>query len=172
MLAKALRSEETSARGPHVDKPSAITSLTGLRVLLADDNPVNCKVGERQLKKLEMTVTLAYNGREALELATSREFDLVLMDCQMPEMDGYEATRLIRQPDGGALDPTIPIIALTAHALEGDRDRCLAAGMNDYLTKPLDPKRLSEVIIQVMRNRRITPSAAAHPPIAKRLGIQ
>jgi CheY-like chemotaxis protein len=73
----------------------------------------------------------------------------------MPELDGYEATRLIRQPSGGALDPAIPIIALTAHALEGDRDRCLAAGMDDYLTKPLDPKRLSDVIIQVMRHRNV-----------------
>ena len=164
-LVKALRTEGTPAPAPFPDKASNLTSLAGLRVLLADDNPVNCKVGERQLNKLDMIVTVACNGREALELVATQEFDVVLMDCQMPEMDGYEATRLIRQPGGGALDPAIPIIALTAHALEGDRDRCLAAGMDDYLTKPLDPKRLSDVIIQVMRDRNVRLKAAAHAPL-------
>ncbi len=101
-----------------------------------------------------MSVTLACNGKEALELVTVREFDLVLMDCQMPEMDGYEATRLLREPSNGALDPGIPIVALTAHALQGDRDRCLAAGMDDYLTKPVDTKRLSEIILHVVHNRK------------------
>jgi two-component system, sensor histidine kinase and response regulator len=133
-------------------RPTSNSSFSGLRVLLADDNAVNRKVGERQLHKLGMRVTLASDGREAVELAKTMELDLVLMDCQMPQMDGYEATREIRRPAGGALDPDIPIIALTAHALDGDRDKCLAAGMDDYLTKPIDPQRLADVIVKVLRD--------------------
>jgi PAS domain S-box-containing protein len=118
------------------------TSLRGRRVLLVDDNPVNQKLGERLLTKLGLIVTQAGNGMEALALLRSAEFDVVLMDCQMPEMDGYEATRQLRRRDGGALDPNIPVIALTANALSGDRELCIAAGMNDYLSKPMDPTRL------------------------------
>ena len=142
-----------SANPPSTHRPAKTPSMAGLRVLLADDNAVNRKLGDRQLKKLEMTVTLAQDGKQALHLLATQEFDFVLMDCQMPELDGYEATRLLRQRNNGALDPMIPVIALTAHALEGDRDRCLAAGMDDYLTKPLDPNRLVEVIGDVMSKR-------------------
>jgi signal transduction histidine kinase/CheY-like chemotaxis protein len=142
-----------SANPPSIHRPAKTPSTAGLRVLLADDNAVNRKLGDRQLKKLEMSVTLAQDGKQALQLLATQEFDFVLMDCQMPELDGYEATRLLRQRNTGALDPTIPVIALTAHALEGDRDRCLAAGMDNYLTKPLDPNRLVEVIGDVMSKR-------------------
>jgi CheY-like chemotaxis protein len=178
VLVKALRTPAASAPAPRLDKSSHLTSLAGLRVLLADDNPVNCKVGERQLNKLDMIVSVVGNGREALQRSAAQEFDLILMDCQMPEMDGYETTRLIRQGRSGALDPAIPIIALTAHALEGDRDRCLAAGMDDYLTKPLDPKRLADVIMQVMSRRRTARGLPSDPSrfdtiaTAKRSGIQ
>jgi signal transduction histidine kinase/CheY-like chemotaxis protein len=152
-----------SGNPPSIQGTDKRPSVAGLRVLLADDNAVNRKLGDRQLKKLGMTVTPAQDGRQALHLLATQEFDFVLMDCQMPELDGYEATRLLRQGLRGALDPMIPVIALTAHALEGDRDRCLAAGMDDYLTKPLDPNRLVEVIGDVMRKRgrdTVTPSRA------------
>jgi two-component system, sensor histidine kinase and response regulator len=113
-----------------------------LRVLVAEDNPVNQRVIGRVLEKLGHSPSMASNGREALAAATREPFDLVLMDCQMPEMDGFEAARAIRS----AADPVlrgIPILALTAHALQGDRDRCLEAGMNDYLSKPVDVRQLA-----------------------------
>jgi PAS domain S-box-containing protein len=139
----------------------------GLRALLVDDNAVNQKVGERLLTKLGLQVTQAWNGMEALGMLRQQRFDVVLMDCQMPRMDGYAATRAIRQPGGGMLDPQVPIIAMTANALAGDRDRCLAAGMNDYLTKPIDPKRLFVVLQELQLSARSTahnsPSTDADP---------
>jgi CheY-like chemotaxis protein len=148
------RNGDDAGSSSSVERSSNLPSVHGLRVLLADDNPVNRKLGERQLTRLDMVVTLACNGAEAVELAKTSIFDLVLMDCQMPEMDGYEAARLLRRSNGGANDPSIPIIALTAHALDGDRERCLEAGMDDYLTKPLDTKRLLDLIVQVLGQRQ------------------
>ena len=87
---------------------------------------------------------------EALSRLRSTDFDVVLMDCQMPEMDGYEATRQIRRANG-ILNPVVPVIALTANALSGDRDLCIAVGMNDYLTKPIDPRKLAEALRTVLR---------------------
>ncbi len=115
-----------------------------LRVLVAEDNVVNQELAVRLLEKQGHTVAVAGNGREALdalEKATSRGFDVVLMDVQMPEMDGLEATAAIRQKEK-ATGRHLPIIAMTAHALKGDRERCLAAGMDDYLAKPIQAKEL------------------------------
>jgi PAS domain S-box-containing protein len=115
-----------------------------LRVLVAEDNVVNQELAVRLLEKQGHTVAVAGNGREALdalEKATSRGFDVVLMDLQMPEMDGLEATAVIRQKEK-ATGRHLPIIAITAHALKGDRERCLAAGMDDYLAKPIQAKEL------------------------------
>jgi signal transduction histidine kinase/ActR/RegA family two-component response regulator len=123
------------------------TPLTGLRVLVAEDNFVNQKVIRRTLEKWGIEVQIANHGREALEWLSREPFHLVLMDCQMPEMDGYEATRRIRayeQPRGLHM----PIIALTANALEGDREKCLECGMDDYLTKPVNPDLLWEKLTQ------------------------
>jgi CheY-like chemotaxis protein len=120
-----------------------------MSVLLVDDNAVNQKVGERQLSRMGASVTQAWNGVEALEQLRSSRFDLVLMDCQMPTMDGYEATRLLRDPETGALDPRVTVVAMTAHAMAGDRERCLAAGMDDYLTKPVDPTRLLSTLTTI-----------------------
>ncbi len=98
------------------------------------------------LKKLGHQVHAVVNGREAVDILKSEIFDVVLMDCQMPEMDGYEATRLIRNKKSGVLDPSIPIIAMTAHAVKGDREKCLAAGMDDYISKPIQPEILRQAI--------------------------
>lgn len=107
-----------------------------LNILLVEDHPVNRQVANALLSRLGHRVTLATNGEEALHVLRRQEFDLVLMDVQMPIMDGLQATSAIRS--GATLQPTIPIIACTAHAMQADRDRCLAVGMNDYITKPLD----------------------------------
>jgi CheY-like chemotaxis protein len=104
--------------------------------LVVEDSAVNRRIVERMLQKLGCTVTLTESGAQALEAASTGEFDLVLMDCQMPEMDGLETTR--RLVAMWPPDRRTPIVALTANAMEGDRTACLAAGMSDYLTKPLE----------------------------------
>src|SRR5690606_27399613 len=130
-LCSALRSPLGDTTGAPADK-SAAPQLAG-RVLLAEDNPVNQQVGHAMLQKLGLTVRFADNGEEALRLVKREPFDLILMDCHMPVMDGYEASAAIR-----ALNrtPRVPIVALTANVMEGNRERCLAAGMDDFLAKP------------------------------------
>jgi len=113
----------------------------GKRVLLVEDNEVNRKVALRLLEKLQLVVEVATNGVEAVQKATTNAYDLILMDCQMPEMDGYEATRRLR-----AHGVRTPIIALTANALQGDREQCLLAGMDDYLAKPIKPDELKRTL--------------------------
>jgi CheY-like chemotaxis protein len=114
------------------------------RILLAEDNRINQKVAAHLLERQGCVVDLAGNGAEAVDLAARAPYDLILMDCQMPEMDGYQATRAIRSGDGPCR--AIPIIALTANAMAGDREICVAAGMNDYLGKPISARSLAETI--------------------------
>ncbi|MGE4552688.1 MAG: response regulator, partial [Desulfovibrionaceae bacterium] len=124
-----------SGAGGGDEPPRPAACLAGVRVLLADDNEINREVAQEWLQTAGMVVSLVTNGREALEaLGPGVLPDMVLMDIQMPEMDGLEATRRIRQ-DLGLVG--LPVIAMTAHALKGDRERCLEAGMNDYVTKPI-----------------------------------
>jgi two-component system, sensor histidine kinase and response regulator len=114
-------------------------------VLLAEDNPVNQEVALQMLERRGHSVIVAENGRQALTAIERHKFDLVLMDVQMPEMGGLEATQLIREKEkstGGHL----PIVAMTAHAMHGDRERCIAAGMDGYLAKPIDPKSFLQTV--------------------------
>jgi CheY-like chemotaxis protein len=114
-------------------------------VLLVEDNPVNQRLAERLLSRAGCVVTLAENGLQALDRWSAARFDLVLMDCNMPELDGLEATRRIRAMEGAQRART-PIIALTADAMESDREACLLSGMDDYLSKPIREERLHEVL--------------------------
>jgi len=122
----------------------------GLRVLVVEDNPVNQRLIVRLLEKRGHSIAVAGNGREALDVLRAESFDLVLMDMQMPEMDGFEATAAIRNSECGT-NVHIPIIALTAHAMKGDRERCLTAGMDGYLTKPIRPQELDEILAQYQK---------------------
>jgi len=115
-------------------------------VLLAEDNAVNQRLAASLLERRGHKVTIAANGREALAALAAQTFDTVLMDVQMPEMGGFEATAAIRALETERQAARLPIIAMTAHAMKGDRERCLAAGMDEYLTKPLDPRQLCAVV--------------------------
>ena len=128
-----------------------------LRVLLAEDNAVNQRLAVKLLEKRGHRVMVAGNGREALEALEKENFDLILMDLQMPEMDGFEATATIRQKEA-ANGSHMPIVALTAHAMKGDREKCLAAGMDGYLTKPIRPSDLDEVLRRYLPPQETAPT--------------
>ena len=135
--------------GGSQDQP---TSPAGsLRVLLAEDNVVNQRLTRRLLEKRGHHVTVTANGRRAVEALEKDSFDLVLMDVQMPELDGFEATALIREREKHS-GTHVPVVALTAHAMKGDRERCLAAGMDGYLTKPIRSSELDEILKGVVPN--------------------
>ena len=126
-------------------RPGAGINVQGRRILLAEDNEVNQKLAVRILEKRGYTVTVANNGREALAALERQNFDLMLMDVQMPEMGGFEATAAIRERERRT-QTHLPIVAMTAHAMKGDRERCLEAGMDGYVTKPIQPELLFDTI--------------------------
>jgi signal transduction histidine kinase/DNA-binding response OmpR family regulator/HPt (histidine-containing phosphotransfer) domain-containing protein len=140
------------------------------RILLAEDNSINQQVALAMLGKLGFSAEIANNGAEALAALQAAPYDLVLMDVQMPELDGLEATTKIRDPRSEVLDHDVPIIAMTAHAMQGDRERCLEAGMDDYITKPIDPVALAEVLerwvarLEERRKARVEPVHVETPP--------
>jgi CheY-like chemotaxis protein len=135
---------------------------TSLKVLLAEDNAVNQRLAVRLLEKRGHQVVVAGNGREALEAMRKERFDLVLMDIQMPEMDGFEATAAIREDEKYSGEHR-PVIALTAHAMKGDREQCLAHGMDGYLTKPIRPQELEEILREFGGKRRASTETSEAP---------
>jgi len=140
------------------ERPSAPQGGTGHRILLAEDNAVNEKVACRTLEKLGYRVDVARNGRDAVDAWATGHFDLILMDCQMPVLDGYEAAREIRKRESAG--QRIPIVALTAHAMKGHDLECKAAGMDDCITKPLDRERLQGCLNRYLGDGALHPSAS------------
>lgn len=132
---------------PHLSEAVPVSrSSSGSRILLVEDHPINQEVALSILFKFGMRPQAVSNGREAIELLSVEHFDLVLMDIQMPELDGLSATKIIREENSSVLNRSIPIVAMTANAMRGDDERCLEAGMNDYLSKPFEPYQLLDVI--------------------------
>ncbi len=161
-------------RGPSGPRPVAHHGPRALRILLAEDNVVNRKVAVRMLQRMGHEVTSAVNGREAVELASRGGWDLILMDVQMPEMDGLSATAAIRGLEGDL--GHVPIVAMTANAMKGDRERCLEAGMDDYLPKPVQLEDLGRILAEWTElngpiprpdTRPPSPEGAASPPEAR-----
>ena len=145
-------------------KPTLTPAVPGARILLAEDNEVNQLVAAEILTRCGFECDTVANGREALEALGQHDYALVLMDCQMPTMDGFEATRAIRQREQelfarSGQEVHLPIVALTAHAVKGDREQCLAAGMDDYVTKPVDPAQLIETINRVLGSASLSAQA-------------
>jgi CheY-like chemotaxis protein len=148
--------QETELKNPpQTSLPSNLeqTETAVQRVLLVEDNPVNRMVAETMLAQFGIEVHAAENGLEALELYDQWPYDMILMDLQMPVMDGLEATQLIRKQEQRSGKHT-PIIALTANAMEGDRERCLHSGMDGYLSKPVTLERLGQEMTRVLHARQ------------------
>ncbi|HKX28541.1 MAG TPA: two-component regulator propeller domain-containing protein [Blastocatellia bacterium] len=154
VLGVAGQEREASRQAAEASPPPspAPASQAPLKILIAEDNVINQRVAQRQMEKLGYRVNVVANGLEVLEAITHIAYDLILMDCHMPEMDGYEATREIRRRERD--QSHLPIIALTASAMQGEREKCLAAGMDDYVTKPIKPEILIAAIDKVLDSTR------------------
>ncbi|MCP4748864.1 MAG: PAS domain S-box protein [Desulfobacteraceae bacterium] len=152
---KATRRKKKTVTGSWYAKAPAASETPIKPILVVEDNLVNQKLTMKLLEKMGYEAEVVPNGKEAVEAVCHKDYSLVLMDIQMPEMDGLEATRVIRSKKDYPKTSSIPIIALTAHAMKGDRETCLQAGMNDYLSKPVDPQQLLNIIEKYMCNRKI-----------------
>lgn len=158
---------------PAIPKPHYFAPTVNARVLLVEDNPVNQDVAMGMLEQLGCHVALATDGKDAVEMGETEKYDIVLMDCQMPTMDGYEATRLIKT--NGSLNSPTPIVALTANAMDGDREKCLSAGMDDYVSKPVQTQVLSHMLekwVGRVPMEEFDPSAHSQTPALLASGVR
>ena len=168
-LSAVLAGSEVSRGARHIVTRHAVREMRrgAIRILLAEDNLTNQQVALGILKKLGLRADAVADGAEAVRALETIPYDLVLMDVQMPEMDGLEATRRIRDARSAVLHHHVPIIAMTAHAMQGDRDRCLEAGMDDYVTKPISPEVLAAALDRWLSREEPHPTASrppANPP--------
>jgi two-component system sensor histidine kinase/response regulator len=164
-LARALRvrpPKPAASIDISANPPSVPCGRAEARILVVEDNATNQQVALAILRKLGHRADAVGTGAEALEALRRANYDIALMDCEMPGMDGYETSRCIRRPSSGVQNPDISIITLTAHAMVGDREKCIVAGMNDYLAKPIEPKQLGEVLLKWLR-----PAAAQREPVRR-----
>lgn len=145
-LNAALNSDSQAINKKQKAENTQKTKIEFLRILIVEDNPINLKVAKALFKKFGYNVSSAENGLRALELLKQEQFDLIFMDFQMPELDGYETTLRIRGKDIGMNKKDIPIIAMTANAMRGDQEKCIQAGMNDFLAKPIIPAELDNLL--------------------------
>jgi len=148
---------------PRVDQAEALAAIRGARVLLAEDNEINQQVARELLESVGLAVDIANNGQEAVELAHARPYDAILMDIQMPVMDGFQAVATLRADERFA---QMPVIAMTAHAMAGDREKSLAGGMNDHVTKPIDPDALFATLARWITPGSRAPAAGGEPDAA------
>jgi CheY-like chemotaxis protein len=166
-LAKEGDEARAGGKGPEIhlsNQPSE--RFDGLRVLLVDDIAINRYAGQVTLEKLGCVVTQANGGRESIELMRRGDFDVIIMDCQMPDVDGFAATRVQRLHEREQGLKRIPILAVTANAMPGDRERCLDAGMDDHLSKPIELGTLSRMLGRWAPKRGAAPAATAAPAAA------
>jgi CheY-like chemotaxis protein len=156
-----------AAAPPRSAATTSKRSVTSLAILLAEDNAINQRIASTMLANMGHTVDIAGNGRDALAKATLRVYDVIIMDMQMPEMDGLEATRAIRALHGP--EGHVPIVAMTANAFAADRDACMAAGMNDFITKPITARKLFDAIepwaVGMARKHEEEPEPEAEEPV-------
>ncbi len=142
----SVRIDENGTMKSSLQSLQFLKTASKIRILVAEDNPINQKVAQAMLKKMGLRADVVANGKEAVNVLQIIPYDLLLMDCQMPEMDGFEAARVIRQEGSKALNPGIPIIAMTAATMRGDREKCIQAGMSDFIAKPFQKRELAEVL--------------------------
>jgi CheY-like chemotaxis protein len=143
--------DENGAMGSLSKSSHYLKNANNIRILVAEDNPVNQKVAQAMLKKIGLRADVVANGKEAIHALQIIPYDLVLMDCQMPEMDGFEAARVIRQKGSKALNPRIPIIAMTAATMRGDREKCIQVGMSDFIAKPFQKIELAKTLARWLK---------------------
>ncbi|NOS74968.1 MAG: response regulator, partial [Methyloglobulus sp.] len=170
-LLNALAPDSALVAAAQPDPARTVSTAIAAHILLAEDNPVNQEVTVYMLQGFGCTVDIAHNGWEALQAAEQKAYDLVLMDCMMPDMDGYEATAEIRRRQAAGVVPHFPIVALTANAIEGDREKCLVAGMDDYLSKPFKAEALLRMVKSWVKPAPAVAAEAAKPPNAAELAI-
>jgi two-component system sensor histidine kinase/response regulator len=158
------RKPQTLLQGDTKEDIAALAEIHGAKILLAEDNEINQEIAIELLESVGLNVTVANNGREAVELVNQSKFDCILMDMQMPEMDGYEATQELRKDKRYK---ELPIIAMTANAMQGDREKCLKAGMNDYISKPINPKDLYSTLVKWIPEQESSGGETSAPPVTE-----